>query len=82
MIAKMYLAECIYIFFVTKGIALYIFLSAFSFFFCLSYTVALLGTCINFFFVNLHLDQATKRTDDYLIQENTYIVKILKKYVK
>lgn len=36
---------------------LYMFLLLFSFFFSISYTVALLGTCINFFFANIYMDK-------------------------
>lgn len=71
--------ENTYNFIVTKGVIVYLWITLFSFFFSISYTVALLGTCINFFFANLYMDKSTEQIKN----ENnniytTYIVQIKK----
>lgn len=74
------LNENTYNFIVTKGVIVYLWITLFSFFFSISYTVALLGTCINFFFANLYMDKSTEQIKN----ENnnniytTYIVQIKK----
>lgn len=54
---KQNLSSATYALFIDKSLISYIWITLFCFFFSISYTVALLGTCINFFFANLYMDK-------------------------
>ena len=79
LVLQRFLNENIYYFIVTKGVVVYLWITLYSFFFSISYTVALLGTCINFFFANLYMDKSTeqiKNENNHIYA--TYIVQVKK----
>lgn len=78
-VLQRFLNENMYYFIVTKGVVVYLWITLYSFFFSISYTVALLGTCINFFFANLYMDKSTeqiKNENNHIYA--TYIVQVKK----
>ncbi len=79
LVLQRFLNENMYYFIVTKGVVVYLCITLYSFFFSISYTVALLGTCINFFFANLYMDKSTeqiKNENNHIYA--TYIVQVKK----
>lgn len=74
------LNEDIYNFIIPNGVVIYLWITLFSFFFSISYTVALLGTCINFFFANLYMEKINEQIQsEDRSAHDTYIVRIKKK---
>lgn len=76
---EQFLSKNVYYFITNEGIIAYLWVTLFAFFFSISYTVALLGTCINFFFANLYMDKVndkmTNRKED---ADYIYIVQVKK----